>query len=160
MRPGIANFLNCLACLLFGVFLKWANPGLFLFISRSFQTQFYRKTLGFSGIRTWIVGVEGEHADHLTTTTAHLGKASDQSTSNDFKILAGLGRLVRFSQRSGTTHFGQILPLSFYLILGFHFHGRSVNRDTEISLSNHSTSHGMAHQTFNLKTKQRRAVFF
>ena len=26
--------------------------------------------MGFSGIRTRIVGVEGEYADHLTTTTA------------------------------------------------------------------------------------------
>ena len=43
-------------------FLKWGNHGLFLFI--------FKKTVGFSGIRTWIVGKEGEHADHLTTTTA------------------------------------------------------------------------------------------
>ena len=139
------------------VIFQMDQPGLFIYF-RYFRQQF--SIVEFIMISTWIVGVEGEHADHLTTTTAHLGEASDQSTSNDFKILAGLGRLVRFSQRSGTTHFGQILPLSFYLILGFHFHGRSVNRDTEISLSNHSTSHGMAHQTFNLKTKQRRAVFF
>ena len=27
------------------------------------------KTVVLSGIRTWIVRVEGEHADHLTTTT-------------------------------------------------------------------------------------------
>ena len=38
---------------------------------RSFQTQmFTEKMVGFSGIRTRIVGVEGEHAYHLTTTTA------------------------------------------------------------------------------------------
>ena len=37
---------------------------------RAFQQQFYRKIVDLSGIRTWIVGVEGEHADHLTTTTA------------------------------------------------------------------------------------------
>ena len=36
----------------------------------SFQAQFYRKNVDFSGIRTRIVGVEGEYADHLTTTTA------------------------------------------------------------------------------------------
>ena len=30
----------------------------------------YLSFIGFSGIRTRIVGVEGEHADHLTTTTA------------------------------------------------------------------------------------------
>ena len=49
---------------------KLANPGLFVVYFRSFQTQYYRKTVGFSGIRTQIVGVEGEHTDHLTTTTA------------------------------------------------------------------------------------------
>ena len=39
----------------------------------SYQTQiFQKKTVGFSGIQTRIVGVEGEHADHLTNTTAHL----------------------------------------------------------------------------------------
>ena len=43
-----------------------ARPFLFF---RSFQTQFYRKMADFSGIRSQIVGVEGEHADHLTTTT-------------------------------------------------------------------------------------------
>ena len=31
---------------------------------RSFQIQFNRKIVDFSGIRTQIVGVEGEHADH------------------------------------------------------------------------------------------------
>ena len=42
-------------------------PGLFLFNSFLFKHNFYRKTVGFSRIRTRIVGVEGEHADHLTT---------------------------------------------------------------------------------------------
>ena len=33
---------------------------------------FYRiKTVDFSGIQTRIDGVEGKHADHVTTTTAH-----------------------------------------------------------------------------------------
>ena len=32
--------------------------------------QIYRKNVGFRGIQTRIVGEEGEHADHLTTTTA------------------------------------------------------------------------------------------
>ena len=36
----------------------------------SFKTQILRKTVDFSGIRTRIDGVVGEHADHLTTTTA------------------------------------------------------------------------------------------
>ena len=33
------------------------------------NTNLTEKTVGISGIRTRIVGVEGEHADHLTTTT-------------------------------------------------------------------------------------------
>ena len=45
------------------------NPGLFYF--RSFQTQILKeKTVGFSGIRTRIVGQVGKHAYHLITTTA------------------------------------------------------------------------------------------
>ena len=45
---------------------------------RSFQTQFDRKIVAFSGIRTQIIRVEGEHAgyhhhhDNLTTTTTNL----------------------------------------------------------------------------------------
>ena len=40
---------------------------------RSFQTIDIIKTVDFSGIRTQILGVEGDHADRLvtTTTTAH-----------------------------------------------------------------------------------------
>ena len=56
----------------FYFFVKWANPGLFLFIFVLFKHNIKEKTLGFSRIRTRIVGVEGEHADHLTTTTANL----------------------------------------------------------------------------------------
>ena len=37
------------------------TPASFLF--RSYQTQYYRKTVGFSRIRTRIVGVEGKHTD-------------------------------------------------------------------------------------------------
>ena len=37
-----------------------------------FKQKLYRKTLDISGIRTRIVGVEVEHADHLTTNTAQL----------------------------------------------------------------------------------------
>ena len=48
----------------------WANPGLFFVYFCSFQKQFYRKIVDLSRIRTRIVGVEGKHADHLTTTTA------------------------------------------------------------------------------------------
>ena len=49
------------------VFFKWTNSGLFLFIFVLFKPKFYRKTLDASGIRTRIVRVEGNHADHLTT---------------------------------------------------------------------------------------------
>ena len=44
----------------------------FLFIFVPFKHKFSRKTLGFSGIRTRIVGIEGKHADHLTTTTTQI----------------------------------------------------------------------------------------
>ena len=45
-----------------------------LFYFRSFHTFhiLLKKTVSVSGIRTGIVGKEGEHADHLTTTTALL----------------------------------------------------------------------------------------
>ena len=36
----------------------------------SFEAEILQeKTVSISDIRTWIVGVEGRHADHLTTTT-------------------------------------------------------------------------------------------
>ena len=39
----------------------------------SFQTQILQKnTVGFGGIQIRIIGVEGEHADHLTTTKARM----------------------------------------------------------------------------------------
>ena len=50
-------------------FLKsWPLFCLFSFFSNTML----QKTVSFSGIRTRIVGIEGKHADHLTTTTAHL----------------------------------------------------------------------------------------
>ena len=54
------------------IFFKWTNPGIFLFIFVLFKHKFYKKTVGYSGIQTWIVAVEGKHADHSTTTTAPL----------------------------------------------------------------------------------------
>ena len=36
------------------------------------NTNFTELTAGVSRIRTWIVRVQGKHADHLTTTTAHV----------------------------------------------------------------------------------------
>ena len=53
-------------------FFNWANHGLFCLFSVFPNTNFTEKTIGFSGIRTRIVRVEGEHADHLTTTTTAL----------------------------------------------------------------------------------------
>ena len=51
-------------------FYKMGTPGLFFVYFGSFQTQILQKiTVGFSRIRTEIVGVEGKHADQLTTTT-------------------------------------------------------------------------------------------
>ena len=46
------------------------GPTLVCFVYfRSFQTQILqKKTVDVSGIRTWIVRVEGKHADHLTAT--------------------------------------------------------------------------------------------
>ena len=55
-------------------FKKWANPGIYFVYFCYFYQQFYRKIVYFRGIRTRIVGVEGEHADHLTTTTAPLSQ--------------------------------------------------------------------------------------
>ena len=51
----------------FNVFIKLANPASFFVYFRSFQTQTYGKTVGFSWVRPCIVGVEGKLADHLTT---------------------------------------------------------------------------------------------
>ena len=49
---------------------------LFVYFS-SFRTQILQKNnVGVSGIRTRIVRVEGEHPDHLTTTTAHQWRIS------------------------------------------------------------------------------------
>ena len=42
------------------------NPGLFLFISVRDNHHFTDEAVGFSSILTRIVGVEGEHVDHLT----------------------------------------------------------------------------------------------
>ena len=41
-----------------------------LFVNlHSFETIYRIKTVDLSDIGTWIDGVEGEHADHFTTTT-------------------------------------------------------------------------------------------
>ena len=50
--------------------LHWAIPGPIYIYFRSFQASLQLNKVDFSGIRTRITGVEGEHADHQTTTTA------------------------------------------------------------------------------------------
>ena len=52
-------------------FIKMGHPRPLFVYFRSFQTIYRIKTVDFSGIRTRIVRVEGENADHSTTTTAH-----------------------------------------------------------------------------------------
>ena len=47
-----------------------ATLDLFYVYFRSFQIISRRKTVDFRGIQTRIDRVQGEHADHLTTTTA------------------------------------------------------------------------------------------
>ena len=52
------------------VFLKnEPTPASFCLFSFFSNTNFTENTLDIRGIRTRIIGVEGEHADHLTTTT-------------------------------------------------------------------------------------------
>ena len=71
---------------------------------RSFQTQYCRKIVGFSGIRTWIVGVEGEYANHLTTTTTQLGKKPLLTCDEPFWGRVGLFhyKLKKISDGPGT----------------------------------------------------------
>ena len=47
----------------------WANAGLFC-LFWFFPTTILQKIVDFGVIQTPIVGVEGEHANHSTTTTA------------------------------------------------------------------------------------------
>ena len=49
-------------------FLNGPTTASFVYF-RSFLQQFKEKIVGFRGIWTEIVGIEGKHADHLTTTT-------------------------------------------------------------------------------------------
>ena len=64
----LANMLTSLN----NIFFKKNEPTPAFFVSfRSSQTQILlKKIVGFSGIQTWTVAVEGGHADHLTPTTA------------------------------------------------------------------------------------------
>ena len=49
-------------------YLNRPTPASFCLFS-FFKHKFYRKTVCLSRIRIWMAGLEGEHADHLTTTT-------------------------------------------------------------------------------------------
>ena len=51
------------------MFLNVSNPATFLLIFVLYNTFVYIKNVGFRCNQTRIVGVTGEHADHLTTTT-------------------------------------------------------------------------------------------
>ena len=53
-------------------FFNGPTPASFCLFSLFASTNSTEKTVDFSGIRTRTVGVEGEHADHLTTTTADI----------------------------------------------------------------------------------------
>ena len=60
-------------------FFKWAIPCLFFVVLE----QYHRiRTVNISRIRTWTVRVEGEHSDHLTTTTTH--KQSESAYSDKY----------------------------------------------------------------------------
>ena len=54
-------------------FLNGANPSFFLTYFRSFQTTFLnKKTVDFSGIRTWFIRVEGKRGGQYINTTVQL----------------------------------------------------------------------------------------
>ena len=69
-RPGMSHLKKYKMKDMAKFFLKKVGQPqpIFLFFSKN---NLQKKTVYFSGIRTQIVGVEGEHADHLTTTTTH-----------------------------------------------------------------------------------------
>ena len=50
--------------------LKMDQPRPLFGVSFSLKHIFTEKNVSFSGIRTRIVGLKGEHADHLTKNTA------------------------------------------------------------------------------------------
>ena len=69
--PIIVAYVMVFIIVFFLSFYKMGPPRPLFVYFCSFQTQILqKKTLGFSRIRTRIVGVEGEHADHLVITTA------------------------------------------------------------------------------------------
>ena len=65
--------------------------------------EFYRKIVDFSRIRSWIVGVEDEHAGHLTTTTAPVdNKKVKPKSLNSFSMICFMSHL---QLQSGTCDF-------------------------------------------------------
>ena len=56
---------------------KWPSPASFSIHFHSFQTIYRIKTVDFSRIRTRIVGVEGEQADHLTIPLPRVSSSID-----------------------------------------------------------------------------------
>ena len=62
-----------MASVMISNFFKKGHPRPLLVYFGSFQTIYRIKIVDFSEIRTWIGGVEGDHADHLTTATAQEG---------------------------------------------------------------------------------------
>ena len=70
----------------------------------SLDLQRLRLQRGVNGIRTWIVGVDGKHADHLTTTTAQAcGKMLPQffRFRNSFRSLIHIFQILQNAQRPG-----------------------------------------------------------
>ena len=66
MRPGMAH-LKKIIFILFN--LKGSSPVSFSLPNyRYFKNNSQIKIVFFSGIETWIIEAEGEHADHWTTT--------------------------------------------------------------------------------------------
>ena len=73
-------------------FFKMGQPRSLFVYFRSFQTQILqKKTVGVSRIRTRIVRVEGEHADHLTTTTTHFLLCFSLYCEKDYNKQKGWG---------------------------------------------------------------------
>ena len=60
-------------------FFNMPTPDCYFVSFRSFHQQFF-----FSGIRTWIVGVEGEHTYNLTTKTAVIYQLNKRYTQLHF----------------------------------------------------------------------------
>ena len=99
----------------FYCFFKWAIPGLFLFIFVLFKHKFYRKYVLSREIQTQIIAVEGEHANHLTTTTAQCLVILILSLSQTVA-----GSVTRFGEFSPLRKIFKVLHnfLRVYLLLG------------------------------------------